>query len=157
QRRDWIEELRQERIPCVTLIERLENEGVNSVVSDYLGGAQAAVTHLVRLGHRRIGYVGAREDATSAGERLRGYRAALAAAGLPPDPALVRGDSLGEASARAGLGDPLALPQPPPAVFCANDFMAVAALKLLRERAAAGARGCRVPEDLAIVGFGNAQ
>jgi LacI family transcriptional regulator len=110
-------------------------------------GAYQATAHLLRLGHRRIGVITGRRDGAATRARLQGYYAALAEAGVMPDPLLeAEADFLvpGGAAAAEHL---LALATPPTALFAFNDCMAVGALR------AARARGLRIPEDLSVVGF----
>jgi LacI family transcriptional regulator len=110
-------------------------------------GAYQATTHLLGLGHRRIGVITGRRDGSATRSRLQGHYAALAEAGVMPDPGLeAEADFLvpGGAAAAARL---LALADPPTAIFAFNDLMAVGALQ------AARARGLHLPEDLSVVGF----
>jgi LacI family transcriptional regulator len=144
-----MERVREEHIHFVVIRERPANPDVNYVTSDFEGGAREAVTHLVRLGHRRIGHISGHRDATSAMLRLSGYRQALIAGGIEPDEALVRGGRLSEESAAQAMRELIELSEPPTAVFVANDLMAVAAMEVIRDH------GLRVPADIAVVGFGN--
>ncbi|MGW4795962.1 substrate-binding domain-containing protein, partial [Nonomuraea sp. NPDC004297] len=73
--------------------------------------------------------------------------AALAAAGVPADRALVTYTEFSRAGGAQGVARLLELPEPPDAVLCANDVMAIGALDV------AARRGLRVPEDLAVMGF----
>lgn len=110
-------------------------------------GGVAATRHLLDLGHRRIGVIGGPDDILCARARLDGYRAAMDAARVPADFALLR---LGAFSYEDGyrLGrDLLALAEPPTAVFCANDLQALGLYEVAREA------GVRVPDDLSVVGF----
>ncbi len=110
-------------------------------------GARAAVEHLLGLGHRRIGIITGSLEWTESIDRLAGYHAALAAAGVPLIPhLLVQGDftTQGGEDAAQRL---LALPDPPTAIFACNDNMAIGVLR------AAGSRGVTVPRDLSVVGF----
>ncbi len=120
-----------------------------TVAADNLQGARLGVEHLLELGHTRIGMVTGRPDLISAQLRERGYREALAMAGVPVDEALLeRGayeTDLGKAAARALL----MLPEPPTAIFAANDLTALATLE------AAAELGLDVPGDLSVVGFDN--
>ncbi|MBB1509807.1 LacI family DNA-binding transcriptional regulator [Tessaracoccus sp. MC1756] len=111
------------------------------------GGTRSAVNHLLELGHRRIGYLGGRDDLASAVSREAGLRNAMAAAQLPLDERhVLAGDytAVGAAGPAAQLLDD---PDRPTAIVAAND---VSALQVI---AAAHARGLRVPEDLSVVGF----
>lgn len=118
---------------------------VVSVGSNHWVGGQQSTEHLVSLGHRRIAFVGG--DAGNPGLRARygGYREALAAAGLPEDPALVSEQGMG--SAAHVVPALLALDDPPTAVVATND---IDGLQTIR---AAIAAGLRVPEDLSVMGY----
>jgi LacI family transcriptional regulator len=110
-------------------------------------GAYQATAHLLQLGHRRIGVITGRRDGTATRARLQGHYAALAEAGVMPDPLLeAEADFLAPGGA-AGAERLLALATPPTAIFAFNDCMAIGALH------AARARGLRLPEDLSVVGF----
>jgi LacI family transcriptional regulator len=110
-------------------------------------GAFAMVRHLVGLGHRRIAIIQGAEGNFDAQERLRGYRAALAEAGIPTAAELEAPGDFSEASGHTATAALLALADPPTAVFAANDAMAIGALSALRDA------GRRVPEDIALGGF----
>src|SRR5213079_705799 len=122
-------------------------EKIPSVSAAHTSGADQAMQHLLRLGHRRIGAITGPRSWVATEDRRRGYHAALAAAGVLPDPALeVEADFeiLGGRRAAEALLD---LAEPPTAIFAFNDNHAIGALQ------AARARGLRVPEDLSVVGF----
>ncbi len=136
--------------PMVLLGERVGRAPYDHVGIDNVVAARQATTHLAELGRRRIAAIGARRAASGATARLRlrGYRQALAEAGLEENPALVahvqayhRADG---ARAMAALLDSGAAPD---AVFCMNDTLALGAMRTLL------ARGVRVPEDVALFGF----
>ena len=110
-------------------------------------GAYAMGTHLAGLGHRRIAIIKGAPGNFDAAERLRGYRAALRDAGLPPSPELEAPGDFAEGSGYATVPALLALADPPTAIFAANDAMAIGALSALRDA------GRRVPEDIALGGF----
>lgn len=139
-------------IPLVMLGEHSLDLPIDHVAIDNVLAAKIAVEHLVDIGRRRIAAVGQNPHRGTAAQRLTGYRAALAEAGLPqpgelvaPAPNYHRSDG---AQAMAQL---LRLPDPPDAVFCFNDLLAIGALRTAAEC------GLRVPEDVAIVGFDNSE
>jgi LacI family transcriptional regulator len=122
-------------------------EKVDSVFTDNVGGAREAVTHLIRLGHERIGFVCEWFGDLSFAERFEGYKLALREHGLPYDEKLTaeglpREKGSGYVAMRKLLEKSI-----PSAVFAANDTTAAEALRAIKER------GLRVPEDMAIVGF----
>jgi LacI family transcriptional regulator len=145
---------------------RLAEEGYPFVVVDHAGpldpsipvvaaahwsGATAAMQHLVSLGHRSIAAITGPMQWPASVDRLAGYRAALAAAGLPVRPDLVRESDFQLTGGYRAAREILALPERPTAIFAFNDNMAVGALQAAREL------GLRVPEDLSIAGFDDVQ
>ncbi|WP_410601063.1 LacI family DNA-binding transcriptional regulator [Amycolatopsis sp. lyj-90] len=137
-------------VPLVMLGEHVVDVPIDHVGIDNVQAARIAVRHLVSLGRRRIAAIGAHPQRHTAAQRLEGYHFALEEAGIAPIPDLVlpalRYHRANGAEAMAHL---LALPEPPDAVFCFNDLLAIGALR------AAAERGVRVPSDMAIVGFDN--
>jgi LacI family transcriptional regulator len=127
-------------------LERL-HERVPAVSAGHASGADQAIRHLLGLGHRRIAAITGPTGWVATEDRKRGCHAALAAAGIMPDPQLEV-----EADFEIGGGimatkHLLDLADPPTAIFAFNDNLAIGAVQ------AARARGLRVPEDLSIVGF----
>ena len=121
--------------------------GVPTVRAANYEGGLAATRHLLELGHRRIAAITGPDGALSGRARLDGYRAALHAAGVPPDPALLREGDYQVEEGRRHTHDLLRLPDPPTAVFAGNDAQALGVYQ------AAYDRGLRVPDDLSVVGF----
>jgi LacI family transcriptional regulator len=101
------------------------------VLTDNAGGAAQAVDHLVAHGHRRIAYLGDRPTIYTALERLNGFRAALARHGIPDDPALSR--LVAPEEAAATTRELLAAPDPPTALFSAQNLVTIAVLRALHE------------------------
>ncbi len=112
-------------------------------------GALTAVKYLVELGHRRIAFIGGRSDLQSAEQRLQGYQDALQQANIPLDPRLMAAGDFSRETGHQCAQELLALPEPPTAIFAANDQSAIGAIE------AACEKGLRVPEDLSVVGFDN--
>ncbi|MFI6820300.1 LacI family DNA-binding transcriptional regulator [Micromonospora sp. NPDC050187] len=110
-------------------------------------GSLRANQYLLGLGHRRIGFIAGPPQLMCSRARLDGYRAALEAAGIAFDDALVRpGNFYHEAGYAAGT-QLLALPDPPTAIFASSDQMALGVYEAVRKR------GLRVPDDVSVVGF----
>jgi LacI family transcriptional regulator, galactose operon repressor len=113
----------------------------DTVLFDNVGGARAAVAHLLRQGHERIAFVGDPPVVYTASERLAGYRAALRDAGRAVDEQLVRAGSHDVDSAERAVRTLLALPEDrgPTAIFTSNNRNTIGALRALRsaERAIA--------------------
>ncbi|WP_199034846.1 LacI family DNA-binding transcriptional regulator [Glycomyces salinus] len=135
-------------LPVVTIdpIDTTESRAVSIGSTNWAGG-RSATEHVIGLGHRRIAWVGGPQASAPSTERFHGYQAALDAAGLAPDPAMVRH---GAFSVEAGHGhgrDLLALDAPPTAVVAGNDEIAIGVL------AAAKECGVDVPGRLSVTGF----
>jgi LacI family transcriptional regulator len=131
--------------PLVCIGDHLPHPQCDAVVADDQHGSCEAAEFLVSRGYRSIAMV--QGPARSGVARTRGFVAAMhAAERAVPRHLMVRGDWTrgGGYEAVKGL---LALDDPPDAVFCANDLMAIGALDVAREQ------GLRVPDDLAVVGF----
>jgi len=119
----------------------------DSVVVDNESAAYEAVTHLVRLGHRRIAIVGGPSDADTARERQRGYERALREARIPIQPDLVCRGDFREAAGLTMTRCLVDLPDPPSAIFAVNNLTTIGMLGALRER------GVEVPSAISVVGF----
>jgi LacI family transcriptional regulator len=142
--------LQNARIPVVVVDRDAELPNADIVVYDNEGGSRLAVRHLIELGHERIACVAGPADASSAADRVRGFRTALAEAGLPvPDRAVVEADF----HFRGGRGATARLLDSSvefTALFAANDLMAAGAIRELT------ARGIAVPRDMSVIGFDDA-
>ena len=111
-------------------------------------GAQLAVSHLIELGHERIGMItNAALSYTSAQQRRSGFVQALEQAGLVVDQALIKEGNYTPASGHAAMNDLLVETPRCSAVFVASDVVAIGAI-LAAKRA-----GLRIPDDIAVVGF----
>lgn len=122
----------------------------DSVVIDNADSAERAVSHLLELGHRRIGFIGGAPggaaELESAELRRKGMHRALHTAGIDPDPALEAAGHFTIEGGREAMEGLLSASRPS-AVFCASDEMAVGAM-WAAERA-----GLKIPDDLSVVGF----
>ena len=142
-----VHELRKQRRPYV-LVNRYSDEGEDPFVgSDDLLGAQLATTHLIELGHTRIGHLAGKSTVSTGLLRRRGYVAALANAGIESDPRLIVEAGYTEESGAGAARRLLALPNPPTAIFAVTDMVALGTAEVARKM------GFRIPEDLAIIGY----
>jgi LacI family transcriptional regulator len=139
-----IPDLLRDGVPFVA-VGRPPDRRATSVDVDNIGGAQMAVDHLIRLGHRRIGTLTGPPEMAAGQDRLRGYREALAIHRIPVEEDLIVEGDFTESGGVVGMQR--LLPAEPTAVFVASDMMAVGALKALRQA------DRRVPEDIAMVSF----
>lgn len=135
--------------PVVAVDHNVRSSSLPTVDSENLEGAVAATEYLLALGHRRIGFLGGRHDLESARLRERGYREALASAGIPVDESLVQVGGYDPATAAEPARRLLELAPHPTAIFAANDVTALETIAVARSL------GLRVPDDLSVVGFDN--
>jgi LacI family transcriptional regulator len=135
--------------PVVAVDHNAHSSTLPTVDSENLRGAVAATQYLLGLGHRRIGFLAGRGDLESARLRERGYREALAGAGVHVDESLVRVGGYDAATASEPARRLLELGARPTAIFAANDVTALATMAVARSL------GIRVPDELSIVGFDN--
>jgi len=134
-------------IPVVAIDPHTGRADLPTVESDSFGGALAATTHLIGLGHRRIGFLAGRPDLRSAGLRDAGYRRALADAGIGLDPSLIGIGRYELDATRESARVMLSATDRPTAIFAANDLSAIAVIDVAHEL------GLRVPADLSVIGF----
>jgi LacI family transcriptional regulator len=107
--------------------------GADVVLIDNVGAARKAVDHLVAAGHRRIGFLGERQQIWTARERLAGFVDALARNGLPKDPALMRVELGDSDSAAAAAKELLEAPDPPTALFAGQNLITIGAIRTLQD------------------------
>ena len=137
--------------PVVAVDPHTGRSSLPTVTSDNLQGARLGRRPPARAsGHRRIGMVTGRPDLVSAQLREQGYREAHAAAGVPVDESLLAARRLRpRAGPRCRARRCCSLPEPPTAIFAANDISALATLEVAAEL------GIDVPGQLSVVGFDN--
>jgi DNA-binding LacI/PurR family transcriptional regulator len=126
---------------------KIIGDQMSCVDADNVGGAQAAVAHLLAQGCQRVAAIAGPQDMGVGVARLTGYRRALQVAGLPVDESRVGYGDFSEASGASAMRTLLDRHPNLDAVFAASDLMAVGAMRVLREY------GRRVPADVSVVGF----
>lgn len=136
-------------VPVVLLDCYCADHSLPSVVPDEVAAGRTAVTALLQAGHRRIGFMNNVDDIPATRGRLEGYKQALAEHHVSFDESLVCAVESSSNGGRIGAHALLSLPQPPTAIFCFSDFMAMGAYQVIQER------GLVVPNDVAIIGFDN--
>lgn len=137
------------KLPVLYLYQYTQDVPVPCVLPDDVGGAVLGTQHLIAQGRHRIALINGPPHYEATHLRLDGYRQALQEADMRFDPLLVRSGKWYESSGYELAHELMALPEPPDAIFCASDSLAVGALEALREG------GLHVPEDVALVGFDN--
>jgi LacI family transcriptional regulator len=140
-------ELERRGIPFVRISPGTNHAMTSSVYMDDVQAADDMTTHLINLGHRRIGFIIGHPNHMASDQRLFGYRRALDRAGIAFEPGLVRPGLFDFASGAAAAESLLDLPDPPSAIFASNDDMAAGVL------AVAHRRDINVPDSLSVAGF----
>jgi LacI family transcriptional regulator len=133
--------------PSVVVASGAPPQTVSAVGIDDRAAAHALTTHLLDLGHMRIGFIAGSPELGASARRQHGYEQALQAWGVKPAPELIEP---GLFTYRSGLDAAerlLRLPIPPSAIFASNDDMAAATV------AVAHSLGLAVPSDLTVCGF----
>jgi LacI family transcriptional regulator len=141
----YLYEERRTGTALVFVDRRARHLDADSVVSDNFGGAVHAVGHLLERGHRRIGFLGDLLSISTAGERLRGYKQALQAAGVAVEDALVCTELRSPEVAAAAVDAMLALPRAPTAFFTSQNLLTIGGVRALRH--------ARREHEVALIGF----
>jgi DNA-binding LacI/PurR family transcriptional regulator len=121
----------------------------DNILLDEVKAVEEAVSYLVRQGHGRIGTIAGPETTWTGRLRKQGYVNALRAHSIPIDVELIRETRFRRGYGARAMQELLALPDPPTAIFAANDLLAIDALLFAVDS------GISVPDDVAIVGFDN--
>ena len=140
-------ELQRRGLPFVFLTRAVDGIAADAALVDNALGASIMAAEIARFGHRRVGAIFGPANTSTGRDRERGFRAGLAAAGVAlPDEAVRRGDYV-VGTGRAAMLELMAIAEPPTAVVCFNDLVAIGALN--------GARslGLSVPDDVSVTGW----
>jgi len=130
----------------VVLFDRTTPEKFDSVLVQHFEGMHTAVTHLLRLGHKRIALITGTDSVYPGRERVRGYGAAYREAGLAVPTGLVRTRGFSSESAFIEVTDLLNLSAPPTAIVVGGISMISGAIRAIRSRS------LRVPQDISLIG-----
>ncbi len=135
-------------IPTVLIDREVPSSGyLDAVLVDNYGGARSAMDHLLDAGHRRIATIAGSVESTPGRLRLDGYRDGMNIAGIEPLADFVRVGGFKEHGGYQEMMQLLALPDPPTAIFVANNLMTIGALRAMKDI------GVRIPDDLSVIGF----
>lgn len=135
------------RSPVVLVHRSVDGAPCDQVTCDNVGGGGAVARYFAAAAHTRIGMIGGPREASTAGDRERGFRQQLAEYGSELPPAYYRRGDFSHDGAYAAMSELARLDPAPTAVFCVNDLTAFGALD------AARSLEWPVPEDVWIVGF----
>ena len=147
---NYLHELEELQIPYVLIDRDLPETESSKVFSDNSQGGYIGMEHLIKLGHKRIGVIGAPAHTQPIARRIRGTREALAHYGLEADSDLyITGDTqlfdMGYNSAKQLMS----LDECPTAIFALTDVTAVGVMHALTEH------GLRIPDDISVLGYDN--
>jgi LacI family transcriptional regulator len=139
--------IEQENIPAVIVANWSPPGNISTIRIDDVAAAKTMTEHIITLGHKRIGFIEGNPEHKASGQRLIGFKQAVAEAGLRVDESMI---VLGQFTYRSGLhAAELLLDRAdrPTAIFASNDDMAAAAITIAHRR------HLEVPRDLTICGF----
>ncbi len=147
----WLAELSKNNVPAVVLDWEVKaaSANVSTIGVDYTVGIQAAVDHLIELGHRHLAHVSGSLQLRTARERRNAFLNAVAKHGISVEAAPVFEGNLQIGGGRRAVAHLMSLSPRPTAVFAANDLTAIGVID------AARAHGLSVPEDLSVIGLDN--
>lgn len=144
---DYMATLTDRNFPFVLIDHQGTGNPCPAVGATNWQGGYHATEYLIKLGHRRIGFITGSMDLGAAIDRLEGYKSALQVHHIPYESQLIYEGTFWQTDGYAGGSALLNLENPPTAIFASNDVMAMGAMDAIRSR------GLRVPEDISIIGF----
>lgn len=144
---DLLAYLMDRRTPTVVIVRRVPGDALDTIVFEDFAGSQAAVRHLIHLGHTRIGYVGGDVRHSSNYDRWQGYLYTLQEAGIAVDQSLIKIGSTRSEWGEVATGELLRLDDPPTAIFVASNAIMPGVLKTLRRY------NISLPEEMSLVCF----
>ena len=144
-----LKNLIRQSMPLVLYDRVVDGLDVGTVVVDDFNGAYKAVSYLLDAGYKRIAHLAGPGTISIGAERMAGYRQAHEDRGLAVDESLVRTVGFHEVDGEAGAEELLRRDNPPDALFCVNDPVAVGAYMYARRA------GLSIPGDVALMGFSN--
>ena len=142
-----VQHIQSQNVAVVVMDRKVTNARVDVVRCDSEGGAYQLTQHLLEQGHRQIALLNGAANVFTASDRANGYRRALAEAQLDADAEQIYYGEFTLASGYEMTQQALNADPRPTALFAANNFIAIGALRALRDA------GLRVPEDMAVAGF----
>jgi len=143
----YLDALRHRHFPHVLVDHQGLGFDVPSVSATNRQGGYDGTSYLIKLGHRRIGFITGDMELGCARDRLAGYREAMSDAGIPVDPTLIREGNFLQPRGFTCANELLELAERPTAIFASNDVSAFGAMEAVRNH------GLRIPDDISILGF----
>ena len=144
-RPDFIQRLRNLSVGAVLVDPKIVINDFSQILIDNEHGAFQAVEHLIRCGHKRIGFISGNLDRLSFIERFKGYKKALQYYKIEFEQELVQSGGLEQGYEHTRKL--IQMDNPPTAIFAANDINAIYGYKAVKDS------GLRIPEDISVIGF----
>ncbi len=139
--------LRSQKTPAISIVRSVSGNALDTIIFEDFLGSQAATQHLIQLGHQRIGFIGGDINHSSNHERWRGYLAALRAAAIPEDGALIKFGMVRSTWGSFAANELLQLTPPPTALYVASNAIMAGVMKTLRQH------NVHIPEQLSLICF----
>lgn len=136
-------------IPLVLFDRTFDDKHLNSVLIDDFGGASQAVDHLVKMGYRRIAHLAGRKHILAFARRIEGYKSELKKHGHRFQEKYLVECAPNKDEGTNAMERLLELPEPPDAIFAASDYLALGAIRAIKNA------GLKIPDDIGVVGFSN--
>jgi DNA-binding LacI/PurR family transcriptional regulator len=133
--------------PFIVIDRKIQKSDVDMVLVDGCSGAESAVEHLIKLGHKRIGFVGGLKHLSVMNDREKGYLGTLKKHRIPIVAEYLHYGNNRQDGGYQAVKELLALEHPPTAVLIANNLMTLGGLKAIHES------GIKIPEQISLIGF----
>jgi LacI family transcriptional regulator len=146
-----LEVFSRRHVPLVFLDTGTPSPGVSCVRIDYSAGIDAAMSHLISLGHQRIAFISGPMRLTSARIRYKAFMESSVRDHLDEDANLIREGNHRVDGGRVAMKSILESGARPTAVLASNDLTAIGAMGAIAEA------GLRVPQDISVIGFDDIQ
>lgn len=137
------------RVPLVLFDRTFEDNKISTVTIDDFEGAVTAVDHLIDMGYTRIAHLAGYSQILPYRRRIDGYKYALQKHGLSFNPNYLFECSPNENEGTVAMEKLFNLTDPPNAIFAASDYLALGAVKAVKER------GMKIPDEVGVIGFSN--
>ncbi|MGQ9632523.1 MAG: LacI family DNA-binding transcriptional regulator [bacterium] len=147
RRGEYIRELKRAGTPFVLISRYLDDIETDYVINDNVNGAYQAVKYLIERGHKRIGLIAGPPQISPATDRFKGYRKALDESGIGFDESLVKWNNVKIEDGQRSAKELLEMEGRPTAIFAFSDFVALGALRAIRDAK------LKIPRDIGLVGY----
>lgn len=139
--------IKERHIPTVSIVRRVHNDLLDTIVFQDFDGTEMAIQHLINLGHKRIAYIGGDTRHSSNYDRWEGYIAAIEAAGLPRDDQLIKLGSNWNTLGEMAANELFQLPEKPTAIFVASNAIMPGVLRIIQRYQ------LKIPGDISLICF----